>query len=136
MYITVVLSQRLQLDSQGEATTSVEKSSVAKTALLVWTLNAINMTPLLKNSGSVGPHVNSIVRVDDVPRRQRHHYNHSPSDVYYTLHATNVSCSQFFFLTNHYIFWSDQRYHLVHIIVDFHPRGNLDELLLNLSVTS
>ena len=36
---------------------------------------------------------------------------------------------------HHYIFWSDQYYHLVHIIVEFHLYGKLDELLLSPSAT-
>ena len=37
---------------------------------------------------------------------------------------------------HHYIFWSDQCYHRVHLIMDFHLYGNLDELLLSPLTTS
>ena len=37
---------------------------------------------------------------------------------------------------HHYIFWSDQCYHRVHLIVEFHLYGSLDGLLLSPSTTS
>ena len=36
---------------------------------------------------------------------------------------------------HHYIFWSDQCYHLVHIVVEFHLYRNLDDLLLSPSTS-
>ena len=37
---------------------------------------------------------------------------------------------------HHYIFWSDQCYHRVHLIVEFHLYGSLDGLLMSPSTTS
>ena len=46
-----------------------------------------------------------------------------------------LSYSWFSSSIHHYVPWSDQCYHRVHIIMEFHLHGNLDKLLLSPSTT-